>query len=144
MHRNNSSMEVIRQFLAAFAYQDKDTLNTLFAPNINCTINCSGKIFSGGTARAAIDYFLKERTRWVQARMDIKSWQYGGEQITVRFHVQVGEDIFTHYLEYIARITVDEGIIKIIHMDCFEKKTEAESFVWNNSNPSVKNCSLPG
>ena len=74
-------MEVVRNFLAAFAYQDKDTLNNLFAPNLEYNLTCHDKVWSGFSGEEASNLFLQERERWVQSRMDVKSWEKKDDKI---------------------------------------------------------------
>lgn len=131
MHPKNSTMEIMRRFLAAFAYRDKDTLNELFAPIIEFHFSCHQKVASGRSVADACAFILEERERWVQSRMDVKGWQHDGEAVTVKFHVQYGEDIFTEYLEYIASITIESNLIKSLKMHCTEKKMNTAVPAWN-------------
>ena len=133
MHPKNSTMEIMRQFLAAFVYQDKDTLNKLFAPIFEYHFMCHEKTTSGVSIKEACDLILRERERWAQGRMDVKSWQYDGKFITVKFHVQYGEDIFTEYLEYVTSITIESNLIKSLKMHCTEKKTATAVPPFNKS-----------
>jgi len=138
-----SSSKLDRQFLAALAYQDKDTLNGLFAPNIMCVFDCAGKIFADHSSIAAINFLLDERKRWTQPRIDIKGWHYEGSQIIVKFHVQFGEDIFTEYLEYVAKITVKLNVIKKLQMYCSEKQSNGKPYILDHSNASSEIRSSP-
>jgi hypothetical protein len=135
---SSTSMEIVRQFLAAFAYQDKDTLNDLFAPNLKYNFTCQEKVQSGFSREDASNLVLQERERWVQSRMDVKSWQNDDGKITVTFHVQYGNDIFTEYLEYVAGLRIEQGVIQCLKMNCTEQKLKAP--VWDT--PKVTGSSL--
>ena len=141
MPSKQSPMEIMRQFLAAFAYQDQESLIELLASDIKFKFNCHEKIVSGESSQKASDLLMEERSRWVQSRMDVKSWQSNHEGINVKFHVQYGEDIFTEYLEYVADITIQADVIKTLQMVCSEKESSGKLPIWEKTNMSFNNAS---
>ena len=140
MHPKYSPIEVTRQFLAAFAYQDKESLDALFIPDVEFNLNCHDKVISGASSQEVSELLMKERSRWVQSRMDVKSWKNKGARITVKFHVQFGEDIFTDYLEYTADIFVQSNVISSLQMICSEKKRLDDLPVWEKPDLPIRNA----
>ncbi len=113
-----SKIEIVRRFLAAFASQDKDTLDWLLSPTINYQFRCDERYFQGFSRSEASWHILRERELWVQSRVDIKSWQIDGQVVTVKFHVQSGRDIYTDFLEYVVRLVINAQFVEKILLHC--------------------------
>ncbi len=118
MDHRKTLMETVRQFLAAFADQDRETLTNLLAMDVDYDFDCKNRKAEGLAQRDVVKKLISERARWQKSRIDIKSWQVENQTITLTFHVQYGCDIYTDYLEYNFKLTIRLGRIFQLRMYC--------------------------
>lgn len=83
-----SPMEMVRQFIAAFAGRDAEALLSLLAPHVYLRLQTGELSQTVRRRRSACEVLLTESSRWVSPRVDMQNWAVEGDTITLQFQVQ--------------------------------------------------------
>ncbi len=123
-----SPMEIMRQFLAAFAGSDKDGLYRLLTNDARLVISKKNMWFQSRELSQAVDFLLAETSSWTGRRIDVQSWSDNGNQVKVKFHVNVQRNGRFEEYAYTVTLTLDEAKISAIDL-CGQSIATARS-VW--------------
>ena len=86
---HSSPMEIMRQFLAAFAGSNRDALERLLSEDAHLTISKKNTWFQSRNLPQNIDFLLAETSSWARRRIDVQSWSTENEALVTKFHVSV-------------------------------------------------------
>ena len=122
-------MEIMRQFLAAFAGSDKNGLYQLLAQNASLKISKQNMRLQSDSLPRIVDFLLAETAAWSRKRIDVQSWSAEMEQMAVKFHANVMHNGRLQDMAYTLYLKVQEGRIQAVDVYCDESVAAAMS-VW--------------
>lgn len=131
-------MEIMRQFLAAFAGSDKNGLYQLLAQNASLRISKHNMRLQSDSLPHVVDFLLAETAVWSRKRIDVQSWSAERERMAVKFHVSVQQNGRLQEIAYTLYLKVQEGRVQSVDVHCDESIATAMP-VWQMSRP-VKPC----
>ncbi len=129
MLAQSSPMEIMRQFLAAFAGSDKNGLYQLLAHDASLKISKQNMRFQSDSRPRIVDFLLAETAVWSRERIDVQSWSSEKEQLVVKFHANVQQNGRLEDMAYTLFLTVQDPFVQSVKIRCDESVATAES-VW--------------
>ena len=120
MLRKFSTMETVRQFLAAFSAGDKPVLDRLLTTHVYLRL-CRQSGEDVYRMRVNVrNALLTERLRWGTGYWDIRDWSVEGNTVTVKFTVPEQNELFFFAQTYILTLTVHHGQVGAVTLLCGE------------------------
>ena len=128
MYIHSSPMEIMRQFLAAFAGANRNTLNQLLSDDAHLTIKKMNMWFQSRDSQQVVDFLLAETNNWARSRIDVQSWSGKDNHLTVKFHAHIKRNDRNQEYAYTVSLTIENGRIEVIKI-CGQNIATAKS-VW--------------
>lgn len=129
MLAQSSPMEIMRQFLAAFAGSDRNSLYQLLAHDVSLNISKQNMRLRSDSLPRVVDFLLAETAVWSRQRIDVQSWSAEREQLVVKFHANVQQNGRLQEMAYTLLLTVQNRLVRSIMIRCDENVAMAEP-VW--------------
>lgn len=122
-------MEIMRQFLAAFAGSDKNGLYQLLSQDASLRISKQNMRLQSDSLPRIVDFLLAETAVWSRKRIDVQSWSVERERMAVKFHANVMNNGRLQEMAYTLYLKMQEGRIQDVDVRCDESIAAAMA-VW--------------
>ncbi len=131
-----STMETVRQFLAAFSEADKSLLDSLLTSHVYLRLrrDMGEDVYR---MRANVrNVLLTERLRWGTGNLDIQDWTVEGSVVAVKFTVPEPDRLFFSPRVYVLTLTVHQEKVSAVSLFCGDEQALPPPS-WPVSRPAV-------